>query len=81
MHRRQYDTTDRERVFQHTWLKQYVWLEYRKQEGVAGGSGDDAAEADDGNMRLFCKTCAKYEKVGGFVVGSAGSMNVRYNTA
>ena len=42
---------------------------------------DDAAEADDGNMRLFCKTCAKYEKVGGFVVGSAGSMNVRYNTA
>ena len=44
------------RVFQHTWLKQYVWPEYRKQEGVAGGGGDDdAAEADDGNMRMeYC---------------------------
>ena len=78
-HKRQYDATDRQRTFQLTWLQQFVWLDYRpRQTGDAPKSSQNpstsAATSDgtvaDDRMRMFCKTCIKYEKVGSFVVGS-----------
>ena len=82
-HKRQYDATDRQRTFQLTWLQQFVWLDYRpmqtgdadviapksSQNPSTSAATSDGTAADD-RMRMFCKTCIKYEKVGSFDVGS-----------
>ena len=60
-----------------------MWLDYRpRQTGDAdviapkssqnpstSAATSDGTAADD-RMRMFCKTCIKYEKVGSFVMGS-----------
>ena len=39
------------------------------QNPSTSAATSDGTAADD-RMRMFCKTCIKYEKVGSFVVGS-----------
>lgn len=50
-----YDKNTRVREFQPQWLKSFEWLEYH----VVNGEG-----------KMFCKICRKYESIGTFVSGS-----------
>ena len=71
-HKRKYDSTDRKRAFQHHWLTQYKWLEYKEVAECVASTSDtkDETATSVGTMRMYCQICRKYEKVGSFVVGS-----------